>query len=488
MDAPGLQLVDRLELLQLIVHNVGEGVIVADTEGRFLLFNRAAERILGKGMRDVPAEQWSAEYGILRADDKTPFPSAELPLARAIRGETVEGVELFIRNPRIPEGVYVTATASPLRDLMGRLVGGVSIFRDSTRERRAQETLRRLAAVTASSYDAILALAPDGRIATANPAACALWRMGEAALRGRSLVELASPASRASLAKALETAGSGAPGARLEARFPVGDATIIGAVSVAPIRGPSGNPTGLTAVVRDVTEARKVEQMKDGLLAIASHELRAPAAAIQISIELANELLVQRKPEQARETLMVALKNSDRLVRLFTECLGAERLRAGAVAFHPKPVELAELAREVVMLNAPFAGRFGVTLRVEALEAVWAKADRDALIQVLSNLVGNAAKFSPKGSTVEVRVGTREGKPCLYVVDRGPGIPLDVRDRIFEKFTRARAVETANVEGAGLGLHIAKQLVDGMGGRIGFETELGRGSRFFVELPPSSSP
>ncbi|HKC13667.1 MAG TPA: ATP-binding protein, partial [Vicinamibacteria bacterium] len=134
---------EKGRLLQLILDRMSDGVVVADQQGHFLLFNRAAEAILGLGAADVALERWSEHYGIFGADGVSPYPSSKLPLARAIRGEDVDGVELIVRHARRPEGVAVSVSGRPLQDPEGLLRGGMALFSDITERRRLEETRRR---------------------------------------------------------------------------------------------------------------------------------------------------------------------------------------------------------------------------------------------------------------------------------------------------------------------------------------------------------
>ena len=136
------ELLGQASILQSVLDSIGDGVVVADENGKFLLLNPAAERIAGIGSTDVTPDKWSEEYGAFLPDARTPFPTADLPLMRAIRGEVVDQVEVFMRNPKIPDGVYLSVTGGPLRDKMGALKGGVVIFRDISERVRAEEILR----------------------------------------------------------------------------------------------------------------------------------------------------------------------------------------------------------------------------------------------------------------------------------------------------------------------------------------------------------
>jgi len=129
-------------VVQAALDEMTEGVIVADPAGRFLLFNRAAERILGLGLLHVDPASWSATYGCFRSEALEPFPAEELPLARAVRGEATNEVEAFIRNPHVPRGVWISINGAPLTGGDGSHVGGIIAFRDITTRRHAEDRLR----------------------------------------------------------------------------------------------------------------------------------------------------------------------------------------------------------------------------------------------------------------------------------------------------------------------------------------------------------
>ena len=136
------ELHERVQVLDAIIRSMADGVVVADAqEQRFKLFNPSAERIVGTGLTDRPPDEWPDIYGVYYPDESTPVPVDQLPVMRAIRGETVEGQELFIRNPGVPDGAFISVNASPLRDEAGQVVGGVTVFRDVSERRLQQEAL-----------------------------------------------------------------------------------------------------------------------------------------------------------------------------------------------------------------------------------------------------------------------------------------------------------------------------------------------------------
>jgi len=135
---------DQTTILQSVLDSIGDGVVVADEHGKFLLFNPAAEQILGIGRTDAPPEEWTQQYGVYLPDQVTPYPAAELPLTRAIRGEAVDGVEQFIRHAKMPDGVWLNVSGRPLKDKDGRARGGVVVFSDYTSRKRAEQEIRKL--------------------------------------------------------------------------------------------------------------------------------------------------------------------------------------------------------------------------------------------------------------------------------------------------------------------------------------------------------
>ncbi len=135
------ELHERVQVLDAIIRSMADGVVVADAQTRFTLFNPSAERILGIGMTDRPPDEWPEIYGVCYPDASTPVPADQLPVVRAMRGETVEGQELFIRNPGVPDGAFINVNASPVRDEAGQVVGGVTVFRDVSERRMQEEAL-----------------------------------------------------------------------------------------------------------------------------------------------------------------------------------------------------------------------------------------------------------------------------------------------------------------------------------------------------------
>jgi PAS domain S-box-containing protein len=158
------------KLLWDILDSLADGVVVADLEGRFVLFNPAAEIMLGLGPLGAPMSDWSATYSCFREDGVTPFPSEELPLSRAIKGETIQDCVVFVKIARTPNGVWLSFDASPIHDAEGVLVGGAVVFRDVTAKRHELEHIELLSAVVEQTADSVVITDREGLIEYVNPA------------------------------------------------------------------------------------------------------------------------------------------------------------------------------------------------------------------------------------------------------------------------------------------------------------------------------
>lgn len=242
------------------------------------------------------------------------------------------------------------------------------------------------------------------------------------------------------------------------------------------------------AVARDVNERKKVEQMKNDFISVVSHELRTPLTSIRGSLGLIAGGVAGEIPEKARSLVEIAAKNSERLVRLINDMLDIEKIESGEMGFRLALVELMPLVEQAVDANRAFAARYGVEIRiVEAAPGARVRADPDRILQVLTNLLSNASKFSPRGETVELAVSRRDGQVSVSVQDRGRGIPPEFQPRVFEKFAQADASSTRDKEGTGLGLSISRAIAESHGGRLGFETGAG-GTTFRFDLPEWGEP
>jgi PAS domain S-box-containing protein len=252
---------------------------------------------------------------------------------------------------------------------------------------------------------------------------------------------------------------------------------------------------GVVGVATDVTERLRAQRMKDEFVSIVSHELRTPLTSIRGSLGLLEGGVAGELPSKARELVRIARNNSDRLIRLINDILDLDKMEAGRLELRRETIEVGPLVDAVVAEMSGYAEAAGVAVAVEVRPCEPIHGDRDRLAQVLVNLVSNAIKFSPEGERVEVRAhpapshatilgsGHGSGRIRISVTDHGPGIARADVPKLFQKFHQLDASDQRRRGGSGLGLVIAKRLVEAHHGHIGVDSEVGRGSTFYFEVP-----
>ena len=245
-----------------------------------------------------------------------------------------------------------------------------------------------------------------------------------------------------------------------------------------------GDTTMFTGIIRDITDRKQMEQMKNEFISTVSHELRTPLTSIKGSLGLVRAGAVGDLPDKLKTMVEIAFNNSDRLVRLINDILDVEKIEAGKMNFRTRPLDLVQLADQAIEANRGYAEEHGVTFAfTNRIAAAAVEADSDRLMQVFSNLLSNAVKFSPKGGQVGIAVSEQVGGFRVSVTDHGDGIPKEFQARIFEKFSQAESSDARRKGGTGLGLSITKVIVEKHGGSVGFETDVGKGTTFFFNLP-----
>lgn len=236
---------------------------------------------------------------------------------------------------------------------------------------------------------------------------------------------------------------------------------------------------------RDVTERKKIDAMKSEFIALVSHELRTPLTSIHAALKL---LKVTDLPENldpsAINLIDISMRNSDRLLGIVNDILDLEKIVTGEMDYVIEPVQIGDLVEESVAVNASYAQQFDVTLElVGPPSSNLVQGDRKRLLQVMANLLSNAAKFSPEGGAVRVSTQLLNDEIRISVADDGPGIPNEFHDKLFERFTQIGELNTRQRGGSGLGLGITKVIVERHGGTISFDTSEAEGTTFHVDLP-----
>ncbi len=243
-------------------------------------------------------------------------------------------------------------------------------------------------------------------------------------------------------------------------------------------------PPVIVAIAQDLTEQKKIERMKSELISTVSHELRTPLTSIRGSLGLIGGGVAGELPPQAKMLVDIAHKNSERLILLVNDILDMEKIEAGKMELNFKPVELMPLLNQALEANCAYGEQFNVSYELENdLPGIMVNVDDDRLMQVMANLLSNAAKFSSVGDKVRVAVIVSGKRVRVAVKDQGSGISEQFRSQIFQKFAQGDSSDTRKKGGTGLGLSIARAIVEKMGGNIGFSSEPNVLTTFFIEFP-----
>jgi PAS domain S-box-containing protein len=371
------------------------------------------------------------------------------------------------------------------RGELSRLLEALDRSRQELREQKLRDEL-----ILASTEEAIIGIDVDGRVTFANAAGGEMLRVPADELVGRdfhvhhhSRHEDGTPVPW-SACPTYQTLADGRSRRSTEEWVWRDDGTGFPAeLSTTPIEV-EGRITGAVNTIVDRSERRSIERLKQQFVSMVSHELRTPLTSVNGSLRMLAAGLAGDLPGEALELVQLAEANAGRLIRLVNDILDLERLRQGRIDLHREPVGAASVLRTAADTVAGMAHDADITLDVAAadLDGVVLDADPHRLGQAVTNLVGNAVKFSPEGATVWLRGEVDGGDVVLSVRDAGRGIPSEHLETIFEAFAQVEATDARIHGGSGLGLAIARQVVEAHGGTLTVDSQFGAGATFIIRL------
>ena len=497
----------QMMLLEAVMESSDALIFVRDLDGRFLfsndayvrLFDRGGENFAGRHMSEIFPPTLVAEF---RQRD---LEVAASGISRREENFTEPGSGI---RPHL-------VVRSPLRNQRGEVYGVCGVGTDLSQakliEAVMQEMNCKLAATTVfqqavlnSANFSIISTDVDGVIRLFNVGAERMLGFSAAEVVGRKtlaiLHDLGEIRARASalaveLGKPVE---AGFEALVAKARISIADehewtytrrdnSRFPAMVSMTALRDEQLGVTGFLAIAYDITERKQVESMKSEFISTVSHELRTPLTSIRGSLGLLTGGAVGVFPERARGLLDIAKNNCERLVRLINDILDIEKVESGNMRFEMRSQQLLPLVEQAIRDTQSYADEHQVRLVLRSADAdAMVTIDADRIMQVILNLLSNAAKFSPAGSEVEVSLIPLASGIRLSVRDQGKGIAAEFRSRIFQKFSQGDSSDTRQKGGTGLGLSISKAIIDKHYGRIDFNSTPGQGSEFYFDLPQTT--
>ena len=346
--------------------------------------------------------------------------------------------------------------------------------------RSTSDASRRQAAIFEAASDAMLVVDDDGRIEGLNPAAERLFARRRRELHGQPIEALFTD-GQIFVAGRNDRRGIERVGSLYHAIGIRGDDSRFEA-EMASSKVELEDEVLTLFVIRDATERNRVERMKNEFVSTVSHELRTPLTSIRGAIGLLDNNMGATASDSQKQLLAIAKSNSERLSRLIDDILDIEKIGSGRFQLEMQQLDLRDVVHDAEVHNRTYAADRRVRLMVTAQsEPLPVLGDSGRLLQALSNLISNAAKFSPEGGVVSVVAERHADVARVIVADQGPGIPAEFRPRLFERFSQVQG--EAGRAGTGLGLAITKEIVERHGGLISYETSIGKGSRFWIDLP-----
>jgi len=512
---------DLARRFSLLAEHMSEGFVLTSPDGIITLVNSGFLRMTGVREEDVlgrSAPELEQHVGL------RPL------LAQAPGGRQGAASEYTIKIQRDGEERHLWVSGAPVFNTRGEFAGMLATFRDITelqrlsarlerytkglqelvedRTRKLRLSEQRLRGILLHMSEGFLTVDEELRIRFANERFCTMLMIDAASLPGRGLVEFVDPVHRDQALDLFRLAGD-AHAERLQREVGLvrSDGAVIPVVlAVAPISAESGDARQFSVVATYVgelvrmqreleerakeleranQELRELDRAKDSFLTNVSHELRTPLSTIQGYLEMLEDDGLGALAEQQASAVKVMVRNAERLGCLIEEMIDFGRMQVRGIDLSVSVIDAAELVRDAVRSATPQAGAKELTLSCElAADRIPAWGDRKRLSQVLGILMSNAVKFTEKGGRIVAGAAARaDGALALWVRDTGIGIDVEHHDRVFDKFYQVDSALDRRYEGAGIGLSIARRIVEAHGGRITLESAPGEGSCFTVALP-----
>lgn len=369
----------------------------------------------------------------------------------------------------------------------GKPLRMVGTHQDIDDRKQAESALRYSEQKFRTVFDTIasglLIISPLCGLLEVNDTLCQMLGYSESELLAMEIEDLIDPTDRRLTSDVLKKLCFGELSSyQIEQRFLTKNGRSIWGLFNATIMETPGQVLYTIAQIVDISSRKAIEQMKDDFISTVSHELRTPLTSIQGSLLLLSSGLYDNQLEQKKKMLEIATQETVRLVRLVNDILDLQRLESGQVVLVKESCNVADLIAQSVAVMEPIASQEKVTVVSHEIEAkVWAA--HDAIVQTLTNLIGNAIKFSEPDSEVKVSAQLRETDVLFVVRDWGCGIPADKQKLIFERFQQVDMSDSRKKGGTGLGLSICQNIVHQHEGKIWVESRTGEGSSFYFTLP-----
>ena len=466
-------------------------VSIADRNGNFIKVNKNFEDAFGYSNDDLAGQSISVLYETVEdgadmadvtgnADPQASFSEVH----HAISSGKVWSGEQTLRRAN-GELIYVMSTVLPHFDDDGNHVQTVSLRSDIT-QKRTSEIQRQLTRMLDELQDEVFLYEVDTlNISYLNKSALARCDWTVEDVVGKTIADTSRGFSITAFRQHVAPLMDGSRDVvSIETRHEKGPVE----VKTRIFTDPSGKKVFLS-VLRDTSERKELQVVKMDTMARVSHELRTPLTSIKGALRLIQSGVAGKLTPELQGMIDIAARNSDRLLLMVDDILILEKMNANKAKFEMQKTNLKAFLQDAVSINQGFGDELGVRFVMDDVPGQpIISGNSDRLMQVMTNLMSNAAKYSPKGADVRVGIEDKDDNWRVYVTDFGPGVPESARATIFDSFTQFAAADGTTRSGTGLGLQICRKIVDLHDGRISFRSEPGKQTTFYFDLPKLSTP
>ncbi len=475
---------------ELILSSAGEGILGVDTDGRHTFLNPMALEMLGYTPEELIGEGSHQIWHYSKVDGGI-YKKEGCPICLAFKdGKVYYGKnEIFFRKDG--STFYVDYISKPIIS-DEKIIGAVVTFRDITERRLAEEKIKQAAQEWERTFNAITDLVfiqdRNNFILKANKACLKALKMKPEDVIGRKCYEVFHGLNEPFPGCPFEKTKKDEKAHTEEIFDPKIGIPLL--VTTSPIFNDAGRMIGSVHISKDISRIKEVERKMEEALEIesdfistVSHELRTPLSAMKEAINLVSEGLTGPVTGEQQEFLIIAKRNVERLTRLINDVLDFKKLESGRVIFDMQDNSINEVVEEIKDTMIALAQNKGLSINFELDVSIKNfKFDRDMIIQVLTNIINNAIKFTENGG-INISTKKEANYVTVAIKDTGPGIKKEDIPKLFQKFSQLEKGISRKTGGTGLGLAISKEIIEKHGGKIWIESEFSKGTTFYFTLP-----
>jgi len=470
---------DQEEIYKTLLNTMNEAMIIIDTSGIILTANPAAVYLFGYSQEELIGNNVNILMPTKIAEQHNNY----------VSNAKLDGIKSVIGKVREIAAVKKDGSHFPMElSISEMMINGeiryAGIIRDTSERRKLEAQYRH---ILESMNEALVVIDLKANIASINPAAAKLFGYQEKELVGKNVSILMPGDIAVNHDEYVKAATMG------------GNKTVIGATREIQAIKRNGElfPIELSiseiniddqqcyaGVIRDVTERKMAEVVKEEFLAMITHDLRSPITAIYGSLCLATEGVFGELDPELTTLLKASRKNCDQLIRLINDILDLSKIESGNLELEKSTLNLASFLEEAIQNNKAYAKQFNVNIHLASnIPSITIEGDQDRLMQVMNNVLSNASKYSPEGEKIEISATKSKNNVTIMVQDKGPGIPKEFIDHLFEKYSQASSTQTKKIASTGLGLYISKLIIEQHQGTIACENAEKGGAIFSITLP-----